>query len=79
MALVLAMAMRLILIAIPMSTVSFLGLVSFPMPFIDTLAGYVDTRNAGGPNNVGPHDSKMANKMDPRVDSDLGKLNHYYW
>jgi hypothetical protein len=25
--------------------------------------------------NAGPHDSKIANKMDPRVDSDLGKLN----
>lgn len=23
--------------------------------------------------NAGPHDSKMANKMDPRVDSDMGK------
>jgi hypothetical protein len=27
--------------------------------------------------NAGPHDSKIANKMDPRVDSDLGKLNHF--
>jgi hypothetical protein len=25
--------------------------------------------------NAGPHDSKIANKLDPRVDSDLGKLN----
>lgn len=24
--------------------------------------------------NAGPHNSKLANKMDPRVDSDLGKL-----
>lgn len=24
--------------------------------------------------NAGPHDSKIANKLDPRVDSDLGKL-----
>ena len=23
--------------------------------------------------NAGPHDSKVANKLDPRVDSDLGK------
>lgn len=23
--------------------------------------------------NAGPHDSKLANKLDPRVDSDLGK------
>lgn len=29
----------------------------------------------GGQTNAGPHDSKLANKMDPRVDSDLGKLN----
>lgn len=30
---------------------------------------------AGGSTNInaGPHDSKMANKLDPRVDSDLGK------
>ena len=25
--------------------------------------------------NAGPHDSKLANKMDPRVDSDMGKLD----
>lgn len=65
-----------------MSRVSFLRLVSIHMPFIDTLAGYVDIRNVGGPTNAGPHDSphdsKVANKMDPRVDSDLGKLNHSY-
>lgn len=24
--------------------------------------------------NAGPHNSKMANKMDPRVDSDVGKI-----
>lgn len=24
--------------------------------------------------NAGPHDSKVANKLDPRVDSDLGKF-----
>lgn len=36
-----------------------------------------DTYNSGmtGTNttNAGPHDSKAANKLDPRVDSDLGK------
>ena len=26
-----------------------------------------------GSTNAGPHNSNMANKMDPRVDSDLGK------
>jgi hypothetical protein len=28
-----------------------------------------------GPTNAGPHDSKIANKLDPRVDSDVGKLS----
>jgi len=30
-----------------------------------------ENRNTGGRTNVGPHDSGLANKMDPRVDSDL--------
>lgn len=36
-----------------------------------------DTYGTGttGPN-AGPHNSKLANKLDPRVDSDLGKLGH---
>ena len=36
---------------------------------------YGSTAMGGGGSNVnaGPHDSKMANKMDPRVDSDMGK------
>jgi hypothetical protein len=34
------------------------------------------TSSAGQGNiNAGPHDSKLTNKMDPRVDSDLGKTN----
>ena len=45
------------------------------MLIIDTLTGHVDTRNTGGSINAGPHDSKLANKKDPRVDSELGKLN----
>jgi len=36
-----------------------------------------DTRNAGGQTNAGPHDSNMANKMDPRVDSDLDNRRSY--
>lgn len=30
----------------------------------------------GGASNAGPHDSSMGNKMDPRVDSDMGRLSH---
>jgi hypothetical protein len=28
--------------------------------------------------NAGPHNSKLANKLDPRVDSDLGKLDQNF-
>jgi hypothetical protein len=31
------------------------------------------TSAGSGNMNAGPHDSKLANKMDPRVDSDMGK------
>lgn len=40
------------------------------------MGGYGSTRatSAGSDNvNPGPHDSKLANKMDPRLDSDMGK------
>ncbi|KAJ6096690.1 hypothetical protein N7486_007436 [Penicillium sp. IBT 16267x] len=32
---------------------------------------YAQTRAGGGATNVGPHDSAVANKLDPRVDSDM--------
>ncbi|KAJ5792281.1 uncharacterized protein N7503_008259 [Penicillium pulvis] len=36
---------------------------------------YTQSRT-GGASNAGPHDSSMGNKMDPRVDSDMGMLSH---
>lgn len=38
--------------------------------------GYTTGSHTRGSGNInaGPHDSKLANKLDPRVDSDLGKL-----
>jgi hypothetical protein len=33
------------------------------------------TGNTGTSTNYGPHDSNLANKADPRVDSDMGKLD----
>lgn len=36
-----------------------------------------NTYSTTGPTNAGPHNSNVANKMDPRVDSDLGK-NIFY-
>ena len=45
-----------------------------------TTMGGDDSTNSGSSGiNAGPHGSKMANKMDPRVDSDLGKLKFFYW
>jgi len=40
-------------------------------------ANVADARNAGGSTNAGPHDSKVANKVDPRVDSDLDNRRNY--
>jgi hypothetical protein len=39
------------------------------------MGGDGSTRAGAGSSEVrsGPHDSKLANKMDPRVDSDMGK------
>jgi hypothetical protein len=34
---------------------------------------YTQNEYGTGSTNAGPHNSNMANKMDPRVDSDLGK------
>lgn len=34
------------------------------------------TYGTTGSTNAGPHNSNVANKMDPRVDSDLGMYNH---
>jgi hypothetical protein len=41
----------------------------------DRSGDYGSTETGGGGSNVnaGPHDSKLANKLDPRVDSDMGK------
>lgn len=73
MALVLAPVMRWVLITIPSWTVGFLILAPFLfMLIVDMLTGHVDTKNTGVSVNAGPHDSKLANKMDPRVDSNLG-------
>lgn len=33
--------------------------------------------SGSGNENVGPHDSRFANKMDPRVDSDQGSLTSF--
>ena len=41
----------------------------------NTAGGYGSTNTGSNKINAGPHDSKLANKADPRVDSDLGKLN----
>lgn len=35
---------------------------------------YDSTTTGANTVNAGPHNSKVANKLDPRVDSDLGKL-----
>jgi hypothetical protein len=40
----------------------------------NTAGGY-GSSNTGSSTNAGPHDSNLANKVDPRVDSDLGKLS----
>lgn len=42
---------------------------SGPDPYAQSRAG-----GATGTTNAGPHDSNVANKLDPRVDSDMGKL-----
>lgn len=34
---------------------------------------YTQNEYGAGSTNAGPHNSNVANKMDPRVDSDLGK------
>jgi hypothetical protein len=39
---------------------------------------YDSTTTGANTINAGPHDSKLANKLDPRVDSDLGKLNETF-
>jgi hypothetical protein len=36
-------------------------------------SGDYGSTGMGGDVNAGPHDSKLGNKMDPRVDSDMGK------
>jgi len=50
---------------------------SDPDTYGSTAMGGDDLTSATQPGssgiNAGPHDSKLANKMDPRVDSDLGK------
>ena len=38
-----------------------------------TGTGMTDTTT--GSTNYGPHSSNLANKADPRIDSDMGKLN----
>jgi hypothetical protein len=49
---------------------------SDPDKYGSAATGRDDSTSASQPSssdiNTGPHDSKMANKMDPRVDSDLG-------
>lgn len=37
-----------------------------------TSTGTTGLTGTGGSTNYGPHDSNLANKMDPRVDSDRG-------
>jgi hypothetical protein len=39
----------------------------------NTASGYGSSNTGSRTANAGPHDSKLANKLDPRVDSDLGK------
>lgn len=41
----------------------------------NTAGGYGSSNTGSSKINAGPHDSKLANKADPRVDSDLGKFN----
>lgn len=41
----------------------------------NTAGGYGSSNTGSSTTNAGPHDSKLANKLDPRVDSDLGKLS----
>jgi hypothetical protein len=39
---------------------------------------YGSTTSGANTTNAGPHNSKLANKLDPRVDSDLGKLKETF-
>ena len=43
------------------------------------MGGDSSTKAGSSEINAGPHDSKMANKMDPRVDNDQGKSKLSYW
>lgn len=37
------------------------------------------TSTTAGSTNAGPHSSNVANKADPRVDSDLGETGQGFW
>jgi hypothetical protein len=40
---------------------------------------YDTTTTGASTTNAGPHNSKVANKLDPSVDSDLGKFNETFF